>query len=176
MTGSDYLDFEKALRTGMKLITTNENKSFGFLVVVGINLGLRIENLLELSFEDLQREKITIVEGKTGKKRTLIINDNIKKALSYFDLNIAKGYAFKSQKKSVYSPQHVNRLIKKYFKGKVSSHSLRKSFGRRVWDRDDQSERSLIYLSELYNHASLTTTRIYLGIRQQELDNIYISL
>lgn len=176
MTGSDYLDFEKALRTGMKLITTNENKSFGFLVVVGINLGLRIENLLELSYEDLQREKITIVEGKTGKKRTLIINENIKKALSYFDLTLAKGYAFKSQKKSVYSPQHVNRLIKKYFKGKVSSHSLRKTFGRRVWDRDDQSERSLIYLSELYNHASLTTTRIYLGIRQQELDNIYISL
>lgn len=176
MTGSDYLDFDKALETGIKLIKTNENKSFGFLIVVGINLGLRIENLLELSYEDLQQEKITIVEGKTGKRRTLIINDNIKKALSYYDLTIAKGYVFKSQKNSVYSPQHVNRLIKKYFKGKVSSHSLRKTFGRRVWDNDDQSERSLIYLSELFSHSSIATTRIYLGIRQQELDNIYISL
>lgn len=175
MSGSDYIDFDKALNTGMKLIRSKENPNLGLLIVVGVNLGLRIENLLELTFEDLRNDSIDIIEGKTGKKRNLIINDNIKQALAYFDTDYS-GYAFKSQKNGVYSVQHVNRLLKQYFKGKVSSHSLRKSFGRRVWEIDNQSERALIYLSELFNHSSINTTRIYLGIRQAELDNIYLSL
>ena len=175
MTGSTYIDFDKALNKGMKLIKTDEDKIFGLLIVVGINLGLRIENLLQLSFEQLRSDNITIIEGKTKKKRSLAVNDNIKSDMSHFD-SLDKGYAFKSQKGTVYSPQHVNRLIKKYFKGKVSSHSLRKTMGRRVWENDNQSERSLIYLSELFNHTSIATTRIYLGIRQQELDNVYMSL
>lgn len=175
MTGSNYIDFDRALNVGLRLIKTKENPRLGLLIVVGINLGVRIENLLQFRFEDLRSEKITILEGKTGKKRTLIINENIRKALSLFDEQYT-GYAFKSQKNTVYCQQHVNRLLKKYFKGKISSHSLRKSFGRRVWENDSQSERSLIYLSELFAHSSISVTRIYLGIRQEELDNIYINL
>lgn len=175
MTGSNYIDFDKALNKGMQLIKTDENKLFGLLIVVGINLGLRIENLLQLTLEQLRNENITIIEGKTKKKRSLVINNHIKLAMNHFDL-LDKGFAFKSQKGSVYSPQHVNRLIKQYFKGKVSSHSLRKTFGRRVWENDSQSERSLIYLSELFNHTSISTTRIYLGIRQEELDDVYLKL
>lgn len=175
MTGSQYIDFDKALNKGMKLIKTKENPSFGLLIVVGINLGLRIDDLLNLSFKDLRQDKIEIIEGKTKKKRSLIINEHIHTALNYFDDDV-KGDAFKSQKGNAYSVQHVNRLIKKYFKGKVSSHSLRKSFGRRVWTNDNESERSLIYLSELFNHSSSKITRTYLGIRQAELDDIYMNL
>jgi integrase len=175
MTGSIYIDFDKALNKGMKLIKTNENRSFGLLIVCGINLGLRIDDLLKLSLEELTKSSIEITEGKTNKKRKLIINDNIKKALKHFN-NSNLSYPFKSQKGSTYSTQHVNRLMKKYFKGKVSTHSLRKSFGRRVWSNDNESERSLIYLSELFNHSSTLTTRIYLGIRQEELDDIYLNL
>lgn len=175
MTGSDYVDFDRALNVGLKLIKTQENPNLGLLIITGINLGVRIENLLQFTFTDLRNESVTILEGKTGKKRTLIVNDNIRKALALFDKEY-NGYAFKSQKNTIYSPQHVNRLLKKYFKGKISSHSLRKSFGRRVWENDDQSERSLIYLSELFQHSSISITRIYLGIRQAELNDIYINL
>jgi integrase len=175
MTGSDFIEFDKALNLGLKLIKTNENPNLGLLIVTGINLGLRIENLLQFTYADLRSDSVTIVEGKTGKKRKVIINDNIRKALTLFEKEYC-GYAFKSQKKTIYSPQHVNRLLKKYFKGKISTHSLRKSFGRRVWENDNQSERSLIYLSELFQHSSISITRIYLGIRQEELDNIYINL
>lgn len=175
MTGSDYINFDTALNVGLKLIKTQENPRLGLLIVTGINLGVRIENLLQFKFEDLRQKNVTIIEGKTGKKRTLVINDNIRTALALFK-NQYNGYAFKSQKDTIYSRQHVNRLLKKYFKGKISTHSLRKSFGRRVWDNDNQSERSLVYLSELFQHSSISITRIYLGIRQEELDNIYINL
>ncbi|MDP2685934.1 MAG: tyrosine-type recombinase/integrase [Aequorivita sp.] len=179
MTGSTYIDYDKALNKGMKLIKSNDNPKFGLLIVCGINLGLRIDDLLSLTFDQLKQDTITIIEGKTKKKRTLKVNEAIKEALKHFEEEVTYqlgGKAFTSQKGSVYSSQHVNRLIKQYFGKGVSSHSLRKGFGRRVWMNDKQSERSLIYLSQLFNHSSTLVTRTYLGIQQEELNDIYMNL
>jgi integrase len=176
MTGSTYLDYDKALAKGMRLIRREENKTFGLLIVAGINLGLRITDLLSLTYGDLRSDRITIVEGKTEKDRELKVNHAIKTAMEYFKEEPDNFHVFRSQKGTVYSTQQVNRLIKKYFKGDVSSHSLRKTFGRRVWENNNCSEKALTYLSELFNHTSLSITRKYLGIRQEELDNIYLSL
>jgi integrase len=64
--------------------------------------------------------------------------------------------------------------MKKYFrKSDITSHSLRKTFGRMVWNVDNQSDRALMYLSELFNHTSASITRRYLGIKQEELNDIY---
>lgn len=177
MTGSDYLDFDEALKVGMKLIESKENPRLGLLIIVGINLGVRMENLLEFKFEDLRKETVDIIEGNNGKKRTLYINDNIRTALSLFQ-NEFNGFAFKSQKKTIYSQQQVNRLLKKYFKENISSHSLRKSFGRRVWENYGKSESILVYLCKLFQHTNVNFTRIYLGIapKKEELDNIYLKL
>ncbi|PNW28934.1 tyrosine-type recombinase/integrase [Formosa algae] len=179
MTGSTYLDFDYALNKAFKLLKNEKTKSFGFLVICGLNLGLRVNDLTKLEFEDLRQESLSITEGKTNKQRTLKVNETIKRALEAFPNN-AKGYAFTSQKGTPFSTQHVNRLLKQHFKGvgkgTVSSHSLRKAFGRRVWDNDNQSERSLIYLSQLFNHSTTAITRIYLGVQQEELDSIYMNL
>ncbi len=177
MTGSTYLDFDKASGKGMRLIRSGENPTFGLLIIAGINLGLRISDLLKLTYKDLRSDSLEIKEGKTGKNRKLKVNHHIKVALEFFDEQPENFHAFRSQKGTVYSIQQVNRLIKQYFKGRnVSTHSLRKTFGRRVWDNNQQSEKALLYLSELFNHTSVAITRKYLGIRQEELDDIYMNL
>jgi len=177
MIGATYLDFDSTLNSAMKLMKQDINPTFGLLVVTGINLGLRISDLLELTYGDLRGEFITIKEGKTGKDRTLKINDHIHTAVALFSKENGNFKAFRSQKDSVYSIQQVNRLIKQYYKGAdISSHSLRKTFGRRVWNNNQQSEKALMYLSELFNHSSIALTRRYLGIRQEELDDIYMNL
>lgn len=180
MEGSTYIKFESAVTKGLNLIRTGTNPNFGLLIVCGCNLGLRISDLLSLNFEQLKRGEIIMLEKKTGKKRSLQINDHIKIALSYFEQNyvfLKGGKAFTSQKGTVYSVQQVNRLIKKYFKGsRITSHSLRKTFGRRVWEMNDKNDSALIYLSEIFNHSNTTVTRRYLGIRQEELNNIYLNL
>lgn len=149
------------------------------LIIAGINLGLRIDDLTSLSFEQLKEDSISIIEGKTKKKRTLKINDHIKQVLTCFN-DDSRGYAFTSQKGTPFSTQHINRLLKQHFKGVVngvvSSHSLRKCFGRKVWDNNNQSKRSLVYLSQLFNHSSTSVTRVCLWINQEELDDIYIIL
>ena len=178
-TGAIYLDFDDAQRKGMKLIRTQENPITGLMIVAGINLGLRISDLLTLTFDELRNDAVILLEKKTKKKRRLVINDNIRMAMQYFPEDRFNGnfHAFRSQKGTVFSTQHVNRLMKRYFKlTGVSSHSLRKTFGRRVWDNDNQSERALIYLNEIFSHHKLSDTRRYLGIKQEELDNVYINL
>lgn len=177
MTGSTYLDFDKAQGKGMRLIRSGENPNFGLLIICGINLGLRISDLLEFTFGDLRQNQIDIKEKKTGKPRRLTVNENIQQAILYFENENPNFKAFRSQKGTTYSTQHVNRMMKQYFSGKdISSHSLRKTFGRRVWDNHGQSESALMYLSELFNHTSMSLTRKYLGIRAQELHNIYMNL
>ena len=179
MTGSTYLDYDKTLNKAFKMLKEDKLKSFGLFVIAGINLGLRIDDLTSLSFEQLRSDSITIIEGKTKKKRTLKVNEQIHKALKSFDAD-ARGYAFISQKGTPFSPQHINRLLKQHFKGvgngKVSSHSLRKCFGRRVYDVNGQSEHALVKLSQIFNHSSTQVTRIYLGIQQEEIDDIYMNL
>jgi integrase len=182
MTGSTYLEFDKTLNKAQRMIKSDDNKSFALLVVCGLNLGLRIGDLLTFTFKDLRSDTVTFKEQKTNKERTVKINDNIKQALTYFEDEDDKHYAFKSQKGTVYSIQRINVLLKERFKGckvgdgVVSSHSLRKAFGRRIWSNDGESERALIKLSELFNHSNVKVTRTYLGIQQDELNDLYINL
>jgi integrase len=176
MTGSTYLDFDKAGSKGLKLIRTGENPAFGLLVISGINLGLRIGDLLTLTFGQLRKETILLNEQKTGKSRELKINDNIRNAMEYFQEQPENYHAFRSQKGSVYTPQHVNRLMKKYFNKNATSHSLRKTFGRRIWEKYNQSDDALNHLSEIFNHANTAITRRYLGISKKEISDIYYNL
>ena len=86
--------------------------------------------------------------------------------------------------KSAFSVQYVNRKLKeiatKYkitkTPEKIKSHTFRKSFGRRVFENNDNSEKSLIFLSEMFNHSNMKTTKIYLGIREKEIFDIYDNL
>ena len=74
----------------------------------------------------------------------------------------------------------LKELVKKYGVVKnsngIKSHSLRKSFGRRVWENSERSEKGLIMLNEIFNHSNIKTTKIYLGIRDKEIMDVYESL
>ena len=177
---SDYLDYDLALNKAKELMKYDKSKIMGLYIIVSINTGLRIGDVIQLSWEQLRLDSFKITEQKTGKERIIKINDKISSAVAMFDNT--KGIVFKSQKGSIYSRQQLNRKLKQVFGRQVkngnniSSHSLRKTFGRRVWNNLDCSDSALIVLSELFNHVSLKVTRQYLGIRQEELNDVYMSL
>jgi len=60
-----------------------------------------------------------------------------------------------------------------------SSHTLRKTFGRRVWlnecDRG-RGDQALVLLCDVFGHANVATTKRYLGIRQEEILSVYDAL
>ena len=177
---STHLDFDKAQSKGLRLIRTGENPTAGLMIITGINVGLRVSDLMTLTYGDLRGDSFSIKEGKTGKTRTITLNDNIKHAMSYFSDPVENSdsfLAFRSRKGSAYSNKHVNRLLKQYFKGDgISSHTLRKTFGRRVYNNNGQSENALVYLSKIFNHTSIGVTREYLGIQAEEIADIYTNL
>ena len=92
----------------------------------------------------------------------------------------AKRQAITNPKKTVYSIQRVNvifKILKCRYGLKVahfSTHSLRKTFGRRVVEMaGPNAETALIKLSDIFQHSSVKITRIYLGLRKEELLETY---
>ena len=77
--------------------------------------------------------------------------------------------------------QRINVLlkdIKKRYNLKtvknISSHSLRKTFGRHIYERaDSNGEVALAMLSELFNHSNIAITKRYLGLRKEEIMQCY---
>jgi len=178
ITTSNYIDFDKASAIGSRLIKGGKDKAFGLYIIVAINTGLRIGDIINFSSKELSNRGKKFREEKTEKAKTVVFNDAIQNALSTFELTDEP--VFKSQKGTVFTRQQINRKIKKHFKQpsnkNYSSHSLRKSFGRRVYENNNQSEHALMTLSELYNHSSLKITRGYLDITQEELNDVYMNL
>ena len=88
----------------------------------------------------------------------------------------------KSQINKPISVQAANKRIKKVFTqfeidaANPSSHTLRKTFGMRVYEKYGQSENALITLSQIFNHSSIAMTRKYIGITQEKIKAVYLNL
>ena len=180
-TTCDYINFVEALEVGKNLMKSEKTNLTGFYIIVAINTGLRVGDIKKITMEDLRKGELNIKEQKTNKFRHVPFNDHIKKAMKYLPTSLTTGEVFKSQKNVVISTQHLNTLLKDAFTHLlsshcISSHSLRKTFGRRIYENHKRSEESLIYLSELFNHTSSKITRAYLGIKKEELNNLYLTL
>jgi integrase len=184
---SDYIDYDKALNKGLSLLNDPKKCRIGFYIIFSINCGLRISDVLNIRHKDLVLDKIPIIEKKTKKQREITLNEVVKK--SYIKLAAMLNdknekfdpddFVFISQKGSVYRTQSINGILKSLFNTKklqISSHSLRKSFARRVYSNLNESENSLVLLSDIFSHSSISITRRYLGIRQETISNVYLSL
>ena len=54
--------------------------------------------------------------------------------------------------------------MRKYeINGRYSSHFMRKTLGRRIWNQNNCSEKALLLLGQVFNHSNIQTTKIYLG-------------
>ena len=155
------------------------------LIALGCFTGLRISDILALTWEQiLSTEEFTITEKKTGKRRTLRLNPQLQQHIQecYEHIQPFKptSYILVSQKGTVFTIQRINVIlkeIKKKYRLKVknfSCHSLRKTFGRQVYNMNSEnSELALVKLMELFNHSSLAITKRYLGLRQEEILQTY---
>ena len=80
----------------------------------------------------------------------------------------------------IFTVQRINIIlkeVKKKYRLKIknfSCHSLRKTFGRQVYNMNsDNAELALVKLMELFNHSSVAITKRYLGLRQEEILQTY---
>ena len=183
-TKSDYMEWEEMLNLCLKL-QRDGNYKFALLLFSGCHIGLRIKDLLQIRWQEvLDKTVLVLTETKTQKTRRITIHADLQAKLRelYEIINPKmEDFLFANSEGTSMSIQYINRRIKaickKYgVKGNYSSHFMRKTLGRRVYQQHNESEKSLLLLSYLFNHASVSTTKIYLGIRDEEIGDLYLSL
>lgn len=183
-TTADYLQWSEAMNLIRKL-AKDSNCKMSLLIATGCFTGLRISDILSLRWNQiLNVDEFSIIEHKTGKQRTIRINQQLKRHITNCYNQIQpvgiNAPILVSQKGTVYTIQRINIILKEIkakYKLSVknfSCHSLRKTFGRQVYNQNsDNAELALVKLMELFNHSNVAITKRYLGLRQEELLNTY---
>lgn len=189
VTTSDYLPYEDYKRLVQSLI--NERKYWwACYCVLSFCTGLRFSDVSRLRWVDiLDQRKIIITAQKTKKTHVIPIGKNASDHFSELYIKMGKpkktnlvleGNKLKDNK--CVSIQYINRTLKLWAKkyelniDNFSTHTFRKTFGRYVYEQNNCSEKSLLLLNQIFKHSSLSTTKIYLGIREDELSNIFSSI
>ena len=157
------------------------------LIVLGLCTALRISDLLRLRWEDVfdfdrgcVQASITLVEKKTRKPKTIALNKAAVSALALLAVQAAKRGHFvieNTKTGNAISRIQAYRLIRQAaealaFQNRVSCHSLRKTFGYHAW----KSGVSPAVIMEIYNHSNLAVTRRYLGVTQDDKNEVYLNI
>jgi len=186
-TTSEPIEWEKLQLLVLRLERDGDRK-FSLLISLGMYLGLRISDILLLKVKDIKTQDfIDIVEKKTKKSRRMTINHNLKEIINRLldETRNPEEFIFMNRfGTSTLSIQYVNRklktIVEKYKvvkdSHKTSTHTLRKSFGKRVYESNGSEEKSLVILSQIFSHSSISTTRLYIGLTDQVISNVYETL
>ena len=140
------------------------------LLTMGLNTALRISDLLS-------------VEAKTGKASNIYLNEKITVQLQKYYQFLASGRSFKisgdaylfcGKDADPISSVQAYRIIRKAaensgLSGVISPHSLRKTFGYYAWKQGVPP----VLLMEIYHHSSFDITKRYLGIEQDDRDEVF---
>jgi integrase len=183
-TTADYLEWNQAMNL-IRNLYNDRNYKMSLLISFGSFWGLRISDILSLKWEQVYNlDEFSLIERKTGKTREIKINAQLRRHIDDCYKNIKprmlSEFIFTSQKGGVYSIQRINVILKELkvkYNLKIrnwSSHSLRKGFGREIFNRSgENAELAIVKLSQLFNHSNPAITRRYLGISQKELMDTY---
>ena len=159
------------------------------IIVLGLNTALRISDILNLTSEMVYdhnkvREHIVVKEQKTGKINRILLNREVRKALNLYRHFLVKSAAYKTGNPYLFpSPYVSQRPLSRYqvyrmirnaaesveIQEKVSCHSLRKTFGYHAWKQSVPPA----MLMDIYNHSSYQITKRYLGIDQDDKDQVF---
>ncbi|MBN1181819.1 MAG: tyrosine-type recombinase/integrase [Bacteroidales bacterium] len=155
------------------------------LFVMGINTALRISDLLALKIGDIIdkqgkfKEFIHVREHKTGRNAKIYLNELVNQALEkYFEKTKAMdpdSYLFKSERSNKPLDRvRVWMMIQEWVKEaglegeRYGTHSLRKTWGYQARKQGVSIEQ----ISEKLGHKSVTVTKRYIGINQEEINRL----
>jgi integrase len=148
-TTADYLDWNQAMNLVRKLYD-DKNYRMSLLISFGAFWGLRISDILSLRWNDIyNKDEFQLIEKKTQMNRDIKINPQLKRHISDC-YNIIRPvsleeFIFISQKGTIFSIQRINVILKDLkvrYDLKIknfSSHSLRKCFGRTIFERSGET-------------------------------------
>lgn len=156
----------------MKQALLRQSRRNYFLFVLGINIGLRISDIIPLKVCDLQNSHIVIRESKTGKNVRFLINNQLRSEINEYTAQWSPDdYIFPSKKGGyigrVQAYNILNTAAREVGLKHIGTHTLRKTFGYFHYKR----YKDVALLQTLFGHSAPSITLRYIGITQDEIDD-----
>ena len=161
------------------------NKRNRLIWAFGINIGLRISDVLAMDIKDVEdKNYVEIIEKKTGKYKRFPLNDKLKRLIKeYLETERTKVYCITGEEPLFVGKKHkrldrsqVYRFINEVCKNlcinvNVGTHTMRKTFGYHHYKK----YHDVALLQKIFNHSSPSITMRYIGIAQEEIDKSYMN-
>ena len=159
---SEYLELKEQANTNFLQSKTNGNVRFHLLVLLALETGARVSDLLNINTEDFTEENgITYLSylNKKGKKKQvqkISKSTALKVGIVSNDVNTA-GVFYNEKKGATMSRITANRKCTSVYG--FNFHNLRKIAGKNV-----ATQKGVVYASKFLGHSRVSTTDIYLGV------------
>ena len=170
LTQEQYKELIETMKTGGAGF--RPNNKIATALVLEANLGLRIEDILNLKLKDIvsdgNRYRLNIKEKKTGKKRTFTVPLQI--------YNYIKVYAMDNGIKENEKLFPIGeRAVQKYLYKvadylqyqNIGTHSFRKFFATEIYLNNNYN---IVLVQQLLQHSSVAVTQKYIGISSQQME------
>ena len=170
LTTEQYQAIVHTIKTGVGSIRANPRVAAA--LITEANLGMRIGDVLHLRLSDIVcdggRYRLNITEEKTGKRRTFTVPLEILSFLrSYADeRGISENEAlFPLTVRQV--QRHLKNVCDELGLQNISTHSFRKWYATDIYEKNGHD---IILVQKLLQHSSPETTRRYIGIAEERVE------
>lgn len=170
----------------IKSILKSSSKRDYALFVLGINTGIKAQELLRLKVKDVWngekgKEFLYIDSKKTEKREAYYLNDRVHEALHFYleegNLEL-EDYLFRSRRDNKpITRQQAYRIINQAareagIEGNIGTHTMRKTFGYHAYRKGV----AISILMSLFHHHSRAETLKYIGITEEEKNQIKVDV
>jgi integrase len=165
------------------------------LFVIGVNVGLRASDLMQLRWSYFYKDDMTFKEyymlkpkktEKSGKFVKIFFNQSVKKVVenyvNEYPIDNLDNYMFKSRKgDKPITEKGLWKIVVDVAEDadidkNVGSHSLRKTWARSIYDKAENKGAALVMLQECLRHSDSLTTLRYISIMDEEKREMYESI
>ena len=171
LTNTQYENIIRTIQNGAGDLRANPR--IATILTAEANLGMRVGDILKLRLSDIVKDgdrlRLNITEEKTGKKRTFSVPEAL---YSYF-CKYAEKYNIAITERLF---PITERAVQKHLKAvcdylgytNISTHSFRKWYATDIYNA---SGHDIILVQHLLQHSSPITTRRYIGISEEKVED-----
>lgn len=159
----------------MKQALANHNEKYLVMFSLGINVGLRISDIITLKVSDVYPDgRFSVREQKTGKARLVTLNPDLISLIADYvnTYNMQPNdWLFPSNQGGHIKRAQAYKMLNQAagecgIKEAIGTHTLRKTFG--YWYYKQYHD--IAELQQILNHSSPSVTLRYIGITQDQID------
>lgn len=157
----------------MEMYLRAKNEKYYIMFITGVNLGLRINEILQLKIGDVKGKKtVRIRQSKTGKEWTGELNSKLIREYKRYCEHKAPGEALIPNRGNEYKSITRDMAYKVLREAgehcgidNIGTHSMRKTCGYHFYKKTGK----IGILQEWFNHSSESVTKRYIGITSEDV-------